>query len=279
MLRVNLCVALVALFAVALTAGQSNADITIFQETFDANTAAEFYSTDPTNYGAWSEYPPAVTPYSDPAWSVAGGRLIGDTPLGAGSFPNTVAREISVPAGVANGSAPFRIEFDAQILQGGGYDPGGGNYGSYMGVLTGNIVTSLHSGGSMFGPIRYSDWNINTIADPWFVDNGFVPDGVVQWDMLFEPAGGGVYDVTATVSQGASSYTDNWSTTNDPSAFQFVDGKFRLGFMGDDGSGASAVSIAYDNLQVTSTIPEPSSLTLIGVGLLMLVVYAWRRKA
>ncbi len=266
----NLCAALVAILAVAVTSGQAHASV-LLQENFDVDTGVEFYATSPGNYGAWSETPPtSATPFSDPSWSVVGGRLIADTVLGGGSFPNTVALEIPVPAGVVSGSVPVRIEFDAQIVQGGGWDPGGGNFGSYMGVLTGNVITTLHSAGFLFGPIRYNDWNTTTIRPTWFVDAGYVPDGVVHWDMLIEQAGGGVENVTVTVTQGMSTYTDTWSTTNDPSMIDFAGNNLKLGLYGDDGSGFSAVSVAYDNLLVTA-VPEPSSLTL-GVGLLMLAV-------
>ncbi len=273
MLRVNLCVSLVAVLAVALTSGQANATV-LFQENFNVDTGVEFYATNPANYGAWSETPPTTAiPFSNPSWSVVGGRLIGDTVIGGGSFPNTTTRLIPVPANVADGSVPLRIEFDAQIVQGGGYDPPGGNFGSYMGVLTGDVITSVHSAAGLFGPIRYSDWNTSAIRPTWFVDPGFVPNGVVHWNMLFEEDGG-VWTVTAKIEQGANMFTDTWSTSISP----FVGGNnLKLGFYGDDGSGFSAVSLAYDNLLV-SAVPEPSSLTLIGVGLLMLAVNRRRSR-
>ena len=244
-------VGLAGVFAVALTAAGVGAEILIFEETFDANTGAEFYSTDPTNYGDWSEVPPGVTPYSDPSWPVEGQRLKGITPLipGGGAYGNTAARQIPVPAAIVSGATAMRITFDSEVLLGGGYDPGGGDYGCYQGVLTGNHLTTLHSAGVVFGPLRYSD-NAASIRVPWYENVGWDPDGVVHWDMLIEQQGGGVEQFTVLITNGANSFSNTWSTASDPNVFQFVNGEFTFGFYGDDGSGASEVRMAYDNLQV-----------------------------
>ena len=233
----------VFVLALALTAAEA-AEILIFEETFDANAADEFFITDTVNYGDWSEFPPpSLTPYSSPLWPVSGNRLKPFTPIGAGSYPNTTVRQIPVPAAVATGRSALRITFDSEVLQGGTWNPGGGEYGCYQGVLLHDTIVYFHSAQVVFDARQYTDWY-------QYQGNSYAsgsPAGVVNWNILIEQLGGGSDRLTVVITKGGDTFTNTWISSD---GFQFVNGKLRFGFMGDDGSGASDVELAYDNLRV-----------------------------
>ena len=253
----TLTVIAVAVLAVAVTAGDANATV-IFEETFDTAAGADFFDTAPGTYGDWSEDPPAATPFSNPDYPVVSGQLRAQTPLGAGSFPNVVSRQITVPGAVADGTLPLRITFDSEIIT------GLASFGSWQGILLHDTLIAFHSAGDLFD-VR--DWSSTT----WFglYANGVaLSSGAVGWDILVEQLGGGTDRFTVNITTPGGSTTEIFTTSD---AFQFSGSAFTLGFMADDGSGAEAVEIAYDNVQVVA-VPEPSSFALIGLGSVLWVL-------
>jgi len=116
-------------------------------------------------------------------------------------------------------------------------------------LLSGGVYTTIDVPGST-GTIAYGINNSGEIVGEYFVGGGVTPHGFLYSEGIFTPL-----DVPGAISTYASGINDAGEIVG-----SYTDANFGLhGFL-------------------ASAIPEPSSLTLFGLGTLVVIGYTWRQR-
>ena len=166
-----------------------------------------------------------------------------------------------------------------------------GTTGSYVGqVNAGNSASAFGYGYQSLGQTFVAGTTYTLTADvgmrndkigtDWYADS-------VDWSMQINAAGVATLDTLSGTILNDAGHTGFLT----PETLQYIATAADAGNVIQIEFNASTVGktspnpsdgvygfISYDNVQVSSAVPEPGSLTLLGAGLTALLAYAWRKR-
>jgi hypothetical protein len=241
---------------------------TVFYDDFESGTAWNLIGSVPPAFGSWSlnggslndsDFYVYWSPASNhiPDSHVFGGSQIGGTVMNGYDFTHGTPANIDAQF-AAQSSASTRVRFEAEF------------YGQIAGATPVDLKLAMLSGTTEVGGITLSGGSsVGTVVF------GGAPTALTYSIDAWHHLTMDYLPTTATFSvaiDGQTPLTGLAMTT--PSA---VDG-FRFAQTSGATAGSDRWSV-FDNVSVTtSTVPEPTTLTLLASGLLGLLAYAWKKR-
>ena len=273
-------VAALGLAGSLLTSNQMSAAVSLIDEDFEAvgttlSTNSRVRTTQ-TNGNFWTDN----TPASD--WSITGGQLSNAATSPNSSVSEGVVSQVVATSSLANDLTNLTLAFDYAV--GTTATLKLGLIGYTLNVQDGENATNtlLLNNGTANGAIqnntqaelRYGDINLLTGAD--------MTQSITN-DLTFAPGSSGSHSITLDLASYAwhADEAAGASPANTPglsgSITSIADFDFVvLVFINDLTTDPGATPTTLDNIQLVATVPEPSSVVLLGLGGLALIMR--RRK-